>query len=69
MTFDRDKVFTSAPWRELFKLLGVKQLLSTAYHPQTNGQIERVNQCLENYLMCMCGQSPKKWNSWLGLAQ
>jgi hypothetical protein len=40
---DRDKVFTSAFWRHLFDMLKIKLALSTAYHPQTDGQSERVN--------------------------
>ena len=43
--------------------------MSTSYHPQTDGQIERVNQCLENYLRCMCCQQPRKWHGWLALAE
>ncbi|KAL2230686.1 UNVERIFIED_CONTAM: Transposon Ty3-G Gag-Pol polyprotein [Sesamum indicum] len=66
---DRDKVFTSKFWRELFTLSGVSLDMSTAYHPQSDGQTERVNQCLENYLRCMCQQKPKKWAQWLTLAE
>lgn len=43
--------------------------LSTAYHPQTDGQTERINQCLEMYLRCLVQDSPKSWKSWLSLAE
>lgn len=43
--------------------------MSSAYHPQLNGQMERLNRCLENYLRCMTFQHPHKWCSWLLLAE
>ena len=58
---DRDTVFLSQFWKELFKLYKVNLQLSTAYHPQTDGQTERVNQCSEMYLRCSVQDSPKAW--------
>jgi hypothetical protein len=43
--------------------------MSTSYHPQTDGQIERVNQCLEAYLKCFVHACPNQWKQWLPLAE
>ncbi|KAJ4814811.1 polyprotein [Rhynchospora pubera] len=66
---DRDPLFTSKFWKCIMEGLGVKLNYSTAYHPQTDGQTERVNQCLENFLRCMVFDKQNKWHQWLYLAE
>jgi hypothetical protein len=66
---DRDTRFTSNFTTELCRILGVKQNISTAYHPQTDGQSERTNQSLEQYLRLFCAQDQSQWSQWLPLAQ
>lgn len=66
---DRDKVFTSNFWRHLFKFAGVTLNMSSAYHPQTDGQSERVNQCIETFLRCFVHSCPSQWGQWLQLAE
>jgi hypothetical protein len=66
---DRDMVFTSLFWTELFRLAGVKLLLSSAFHPQTDGQSEVVNKVIVMYLRCLAGDRPKTWLQWLPWAE
>lgn len=66
---DRDKVFTSNFWQQLFKLTDTTLNMSSSYHPQTDGQTERLNQCMETYLRCMTQACPSKWSKWLSLAE
>jgi hypothetical protein len=66
---DRDKVFTSKFWQHLFKLHGTTIAMSSAYHPQSDGQSEALNKCLEMYLRCLTFHNPKVWSKLLHLAQ
>jgi hypothetical protein len=50
ITSDRGKLFVSKFWRETLRLLKIESRMSTPYHPQTNGQTERINQSLKGYL-------------------
>jgi RNase H-like domain found in reverse transcriptase/Reverse transcriptase (RNA-dependent DNA polymerase)/Integrase zinc binding domain/Chromo (CHRromatin Organisation MOdifier) domain len=66
---DRDKLFTSKFWQEWIKAISVKHKLSTARHPQTDGQTERTNQTLETYLRCYVNYKQDDWVEWLPYAQ
>ena len=66
---DRDRIFTSTLWRELFAMSDTTLLMSSSYHPQTDGQTERLNQCLETFLRCSVHACPKEWSKWLPLAE
>ena len=65
----RDRVFMSSFWTKLFKLVGTKLKFSFAYHPQTDGQTEVVNRCLETYLRCMTGAKPRQSHRWVSWAE
>ena len=66
---DIDPVFTSKFWTELMGRLDVRLRKSTAFHPQTDGQTERVNQSLEQYLRQYCDYEQDNWNDLLLLAE
>jgi transposase InsO family protein len=66
---DRDHQFTSKFWRALTRLLGTKLKISTAFHPQTDGQTERSNRVLENYLRHYISPSQDDWDEWLPQAK
>jgi len=66
---DRDPKYTSAFWRALFKSLGTKLRISTAYHPQTDGQSERTNQTVEVMLRCLCTDYGLDWAEKLSRVQ
>ena len=61
--------FTSTFTKELGKLLGYELALSTAYHPQTDGETECVNQEVETYLRIFCGSNPASWAQHITLAE
>ena len=66
---DRGSKFVSKFWKAVCKLLNIKQKLSTAYHPETDGQTERVNQTLEQYLRIYCAYQQDDWDKWLPIAE
>jgi len=66
---DRGVQFAVGMMKELNNLLGIQTKLSTAYHPQTDGQIERINQELEQYLRVFIDHRQEQWPDWLGTAE
>ncbi len=66
---DRGSLFTSKYWSSLCHYIGAKRRLSTAFHPQTDGQTERQNQTLEHYLRVYINYRQDDWARWLPMAQ
>jgi transposase InsO family protein len=66
---DCDPRFASKFTRELCKRLGIQQNISTAYHPRTDGQSERSNQWLEQYLRFWVNERQNDWAQYLPLAE
>ena len=66
---DRGPQFAAHAFRELLKLLNVTSKLSMAYHPQTDGATERVNQEIEAYLSIFCSSFPEEWAKKLFLVE
>lgn len=66
---DRDPIFTSKFWEELFRLSGVQLNRSSAFHPQSDGQTEVVNKVITMYLRCLTADHPRQWIQWLPWAE
>ena len=66
---DRDGRFTSGFMREVCRLLNIKQAMSTAYHPQSDGQTERANRVLEEMLRQYVSPNHDDWDEHLDMAE
>lgn len=66
---DRGTIFTSEYTSQIAHLLGIQQNLSTAFHPQTDGQTERTNASLEQYLRGYCNYQQDNWVEILPMAE
>jgi len=66
---DRGLQFVAGIMRELNRMLGIKSKLSMVFHSQTNEQMERVNQELEQYLRMFIDHRQEQWPDWLGMAE
>ena len=66
---DRGPQFVAEWTKELNRMLGIETRLSTAFHPQTNGQTEQMNQELEQYLQFFVDHRQKDWQEWLVSAE
>ncbi|KAJ1580494.1 hypothetical protein NDA12_000415 [Ustilago hordei] len=68
MVLDQGRQFISGAWKAFAEQMGVKHSLSTAYHPQTDGQTERVNQVIKQYLRMYCNYEQNDWANLLDTA-
>ena len=66
---DRGTVFNNKFTRDLYKRLGIKPHFSSAYHPESDGQTERVNQPIEHFLRIYAGIEQDSWSRWLPMAE
>ncbi|GMF45049.1 unnamed protein product [Phytophthora fragariaefolia] len=66
---DRDPRYTGKFWTSIFAVLGTRLDMSTADHPQTDGQTERVNSVVEGVLRSICAETPKRWSAMLPLVE
>jgi hypothetical protein len=61
---DRDSIFTSNMWKDMFRLTGTILCTSSTFHPQMDGQSEVTNRIIVVYLRCLVGDRPRSWLPW-----
>lgn len=66
---DRGAVFNSRLWELMCAQLGIERKLSSAYHPETDGQTERINQVMEQYIRTYCSYKQDNWTGLLSQAE
>jgi len=66
---DRGPQFVSQFMKELYRVLRIKANASMAYHPQMDGQTERVNQEVREFLTMFVNHQQDDWSDWLAVAQ
>ncbi|MBW0502715.1 hypothetical protein O181_042430 [Austropuccinia psidii MF-1] len=66
---DRGSLFVSSFWTQLCQQLKISRDHSTAFHPETDGQTERVNHILEQYLWMYVNYHQDDWHTWFPLAE
>ena len=69
ITSDRGSQFVSTLWKSVCKRLKIKSNLSTAYHPETDGQTERANQDVERGLRTYCNYMQDDWARWIPMVE
>ena len=65
MLTDQGSQFTSEVMKEVSRLLSLKQITTTPYHPMCNGLVEKFNGTLKQMLRRMCAERPKDWDKYL----
>jgi len=66
---DQDSRFTSVVWKEFLQLSSIRPRMSTAFHPQTDGQTERLSQTIEAYLQAFVSKEQDDWVRLLPMAE
>lgn len=62
---DRDPLFLTLFWKEIFSMQGTQLRMGTTYYSETDGQTELLNRVVEGYLRCFCFEQPSSWRMML----
>jgi transposase InsO family protein len=65
---DQGPNFMGDVFKRICKLFNIEKICTTAYHPESNGALERTQKTLSNYLRCFCDKKLNDWDEWLPFA-